>query len=594
MFTYKVTLLSAILLVISPDGTVARAFVAEDPSSAPSVDVLAARHHIFNAVRAAQHQGNDHKASVNLAKSFDDTVLFQLSQSGDVRRDGSPTELSVGIQVSCTTCYVKGHATVALSIENSFNTSQVLDKVEASMQDTLDSIRDYVGNVSSEIADGLLELDFGRLDGIPPPDIDFNVAVDSLPDVQLTLQLDQLEVFMDLTTTLSTGVTYTLNLYSSLTPLGGAIQGIGTVGLVLSVDLILSVESEIHIANGFHIKLDDGLLVDIALFSKKVSQLAFKGGQFEFLPVKIQTSDAVFTSILQLGLHAGVGSGINTGVDALDASFGVETKIFANIVEFVTNITATATTKRDEEAANELNCPLRAQHAYQFGLGAAAGATVALNGQIWGPSPETTVPIYYTTLADVCVDGTPTSAPTGPLRIRQDGDGERSLETVTRTATQCASSSGLINCPASLQLVREYIATETPRRASIFQTVDFGAGVNSLDPSSGVPKSYIPPPKATASSVSNDGQGKDDSDAGDGGSKKPNVGLILGLSVGLGVPALLAVLAALWWFKRRRAADGTVVAVVPAEAQLPSTDNSHKPPKASQRETEISPSDGGK
>lgn len=195
------------------------------------------------------------------------------AHSREQRRDGSSTETSVGIEVSCNTCYIKGQASIALNIDKSFNTSQVLNQVEASIDNTLDSIKTYVQNVSSEITDGLLELDFD-FDDIPPPDIDFNVDIDSFPDVELKLELDGLEIFMDMTTTLSSGVTYTLNLYSSLTPLGGAIQGIGTIGLVFSIDLILSVESEIQIANGFHIKLDDGIMIDIALFSKKVSNLA--------------------------------------------------------------------------------------------------------------------------------------------------------------------------------------------------------------------------------------------------------------------------------------------------------------------------------
>jgi hypothetical protein len=193
--------------------------------------------------------------------------------SGPLVRDSSSTETSVGIEVSCNTCYLKGQASVSLTINESFNTSQVVEQVETGIENTLDSIQTYVRNVSSAIADGFLELDFD-FDDIPPPDIDFNVDIESLPDVQLKLELDELEIFMEMTTTLSGGVTYTLNLYSSVTPLGGAVQGLGTVGLVFSIDLILSVESEVQIANGFHIKLDDGVLIDIALFSKKVSQLA--------------------------------------------------------------------------------------------------------------------------------------------------------------------------------------------------------------------------------------------------------------------------------------------------------------------------------
>jgi len=37
------------------------------------------------------------------------------------------------------------------------------------------------------------------------------------------------------------------------------------------VDLILDVQAEIDISSGFHVQLDDGVLIDIQLFSEKAS-----------------------------------------------------------------------------------------------------------------------------------------------------------------------------------------------------------------------------------------------------------------------------------------------------------------------------------
>jgi hypothetical protein len=222
-------------------------------------------------------------------------------------------------------------------------------------------------------------------------------------------------------------------------------------------------------------------------------------------------------------------------------------------------------------------------------------------------------------LADVCVDGPPSLTPTPRLQARQDSDEEGSQEEsfveVTKTATQCASS-GLLNCPASLQLVREYIATETPR-PSIVQTVDFGEGAGSLQASSGAPKSYIPPPpKATGSSDTDDGRDGDNSAEG-GSSKEPDLGLIIGLSVGLGVPALVGILAALWWYvfhlncspkaftessplipsrrwsRRRKARDGTVVTIISSESRVPSTQNNIKTQKTNQHQTEVTSASSG-
>jgi hypothetical protein len=79
---------------------------------------------------------------------------------------------------------------------------------------------------------------------------------------------------MQLDTTLSSGATYTINLFQSETPIGFAAGGEELlVGVVFSVDLILGVEVMIDISSGFHILLDDGLAVNILMFGKDVSSV---------------------------------------------------------------------------------------------------------------------------------------------------------------------------------------------------------------------------------------------------------------------------------------------------------------------------------
>jgi hypothetical protein len=74
-----------------------------------------------------------------------------------------------------------------------------------------------------------------------------------------------------LETVLSGGLTYSLNLYTSNSPIGVAISDEIMAGVFFTIDLILSTEAEIDIHSGFHIKLDDGVAFDIALFSQNVS-----------------------------------------------------------------------------------------------------------------------------------------------------------------------------------------------------------------------------------------------------------------------------------------------------------------------------------
>lgn len=55
--------------------------------------------------------------------------------------------------------------------------------------------------------------------------------------------------------------------------------------------------------------------------------------------------------------------------------------MWADIAEFTTNITAVP--EGDDE-----DCSLRVEQVYQFGLGAAAGATLAIGAETWGPAPQ--------------------------------------------------------------------------------------------------------------------------------------------------------------------------------------------------------------
>lgn len=106
---------------------------------------------------------------------------------------------------------------------------------------------------------------------LPRPNIDFNLDIGGFPDTILDVQFKDTEIYVELGITLSSGLTYSLNLYSSK-QFGVEINSV-LVGVVASIDLILSVEAEIEIETGFHIKLDDTVGMRLALFADEASHL---------------------------------------------------------------------------------------------------------------------------------------------------------------------------------------------------------------------------------------------------------------------------------------------------------------------------------
>jgi hypothetical protein len=204
-------------------------------------------------------------------------------------------------------------------------------------------------------------------------------------------------------------------------------------------------------------------------------------------------------------------------------------------------------------------------------LGGAAGATLAVAGHTWGPQPNTTIPIFYTTLADICAitaDAHPT--PSNQLAARQ-GPADPNLETQTITTTVhytgvACKSEGLNPCPASLQTTTLLTSTLTRVTAvppgveatfpastalAVASTIPFKGEPIAMSATSGVPVSYVPPPPPPTTSASEGGgNGVDDffDDVGDvfkGETGGVSNKLIIGLSVGLGVPFLAALIGGL-------------------------------------------------
>ena len=275
------------------------------------------------------------------------------------------------------------------------------------------------------------------------------------------------------------------------------------------------------------------------------------------MPVTIESAGVVFKAVLRLGVHAGVEvitpdfSGISIANHSIPSiGGGIEVGVFANVAELVTNVTV---------APEDEDCQLGVVQSYQLALGASAGATIAFSTHTWGPVPQTSVPIWYTELSACAIQGssrtttTPTITATPKAARRQDMVTTTLYTPVTYTGVNCLSS-GLVNCPASLQNTSQSTETKTlvtvvpygtddddlsvPASApnTVPITVAFGSNAVSLPATTGSPVSYVPPPPSPT--VKPEGQPSVTSEV-EGVSK----GVILGLSVGLGVPVLLALVA---------------------------------------------------
>ncbi|KAK3387374.1 hypothetical protein B0H63DRAFT_469896 [Podospora didyma] len=475
----------------------------------------------------------------------------------------------LGVKVSCITCYIKGKTRAELTINGGFNASDALDnvtkqvgaKIKNITEEAANEIDDYFDHLQSEFLSGKLSRDDFEFDNFSI-NTDFNIDIPSIPECLLSFQFEGLELYMHLDTTLQINGTFSIPLFKSQSPVGVSSGDDFEIGIFLTLDLILSAETQINFLSGFHIKLDDKVAINLALFSKEVSKVDLKGGKFEFLPVQVQSGDTVLKAVLRVGAHAGFKLGTPSisilGVDVPGASAGVEAGVFAHIAEFVTNVQA---------RPNDVACKLRVVEEYTMALGAMAGATVGLGPGTWGPNPATTTAIYTTTFTDACaVKASAITTTTAPPNIPRDvvearqGSTTRRLTTTSTTtkykvtAVFCEAA-GLVNCPASLQKtsvneitstlftavpsgVRATFSFPTTTTVGVANATPFGAQAKDLSATSGVPTPY-------ASSFSEGTTG--------GVSNK----VIIGVAVGVGLPVLVGlVVGACIFFRRRRSKAG--------------------------------------
>lgn len=191
--------------------------------------------------------------------------------------ENASASVSQSVEIICKTCYVKGIATAELNIPDDFNFADALNETMSNVQEEVANLTEAVSdqlvkslqNVTENLGDGIDWDDFD----VPSLNYTFDIDVPAIPECDLSFTFDGMELYLEMETILGLGATYELNLYTSNTPIGFGLGKDIMLGVVFKVDLLLSVDGTINISNGFHIKLDDGIAIDISLFGDKVSNL---------------------------------------------------------------------------------------------------------------------------------------------------------------------------------------------------------------------------------------------------------------------------------------------------------------------------------
>jgi hypothetical protein len=291
----------------------------------------------------------------------------------------------------------------------------------------------------------------------------------------------------------------------------------------------------------------------ISTFEQELTKMRSNGGQFEFLPVTIESAGVTLSAALRVGVSLGISVDPHSGSKPVDVAAGIMMEVFANVAEF------TAEVKYD---AKNTICALQVVNNYKLAVGAYGGASMEVR---LGEAYQRTVAavgsvstaIFTTTLAEICV--LPKATPSGGASVSPIVEKREDLTTTTlttrivNTAVSCTIT-GLANCPVSAQVTTKGTVTKTlitavpsdwssvyPQVtiASILSTVPFGSAVNKIHRTTGKPTEYTPAATGTLTGLKEKAGGL---------SKKA----IIGISVGLVVPATLILLGCCLYVKSLR------------------------------------------
>lgn len=284
MFMFRfLAILPAVSTLVTGSGSPWPADVQlHDAASIASRDNLELLHRSLSAAVAKK---DSLKFSKSLDTSWANVPLFSMGmyaqkkilpgeviylQHFSVGESASGKAISgANVEVVCTNCYIKGLATASIDVAENFNISKgfnnVTDQIRKEFGNFTDNVTDYAQTYVLNVVGPDVDL--------PPIDVDFDIDIPNIPECKLQLQFDELELYMQIDTIFSVASTYTINLYSSNTPVGIKIGNDLMLGIVLTLDLILDVQAQIDFSSGFHIRLDKSLIIDVPMFSREASSI---------------------------------------------------------------------------------------------------------------------------------------------------------------------------------------------------------------------------------------------------------------------------------------------------------------------------------
>lgn len=161
---------------------------------------------------------------------------------------------------------------------------KVESQVNETVVETWHALETYFKNTSNwddyaiSVWNNIKEDNEFELTDLLPPNVNVSSFDDdlkaTLPDTTITFRFDDLDLYLELETILQASATYTVKLIPpGGNPLGIALPNNINLGVIFSADLIFSIEGELDITGGLHIKVDDHVAMQLALFGDEVSDM---------------------------------------------------------------------------------------------------------------------------------------------------------------------------------------------------------------------------------------------------------------------------------------------------------------------------------
>jgi hypothetical protein len=156
---------------------------------------------------------------------------------------------------------------VLLTVAGDLNITEDIENIAAQAANDLVNITDEAFHDPPAVIKDIFNEDWAALN------VSLNLDnIVPLPNTLLQFTFDNMELYAELDLNLTTESTYKVNLFTSETMYG--ISGDGMeLGVLFKVDFIVTADTEVDISGGFHIKLNDGLAFDIALFGNNISSV---------------------------------------------------------------------------------------------------------------------------------------------------------------------------------------------------------------------------------------------------------------------------------------------------------------------------------